>query len=104
MYFETVDNLQRMTVINVEVASYTKYSHEELSDFMVRTKLNHKMAYSKDTAIVFYIQQGVTGDEVQRAHEALAGVTVNPLSFLVGQVGPLPSPDRLPAFIWAAST
>jgi len=86
MHFEMVGKLQTMTKIDVEVASYTQHSKEDLADFMVRTKLNPKAAYSQHTVIVFFIQKALDGDEVRRACDAVSGITLDTLAFLIGQV------------------
>lgn len=85
MHFEMVGDRQTMTRINVEVASYTRHSNESLADFMVRTKLNSKAAYSRDTVIVFFIQKALSGEEVRTAHEAIVSVDPQALAVLVGQ-------------------
>lgn len=85
MYFEMVGNLQAMTTIDVEVASYTQHSEEDLGHFMLRTKLNPKVAYSQHTVIVFFIQKALDGDEVRSAHDAISSITMDALAFLVGQ-------------------
>lgn len=85
MHFEMVGKLQTMTTINVEVASYTRHSDEDLGDFMLRTKLKPEVAYSKDTVIVFFVQRAIGADEVRRAHEIVSPATIDTLAFLVGQ-------------------
>ncbi len=85
MFLEDIDGLQAMTTIDVEVASYTRHSSEDLGEFMIGTKLNDRRAYSSHTVIVFNVQRGVGGDEVHRAAEAVSGLNLPGVAFLVGQ-------------------
>lgn len=78
----------RASHLEIEVASYTRYSNEELGAFIRRTKLNPRRAYSSSTILVFDVKRGL-GNETDRtirgAHDALASEDVQGLAFLVGR-------------------
>jgi len=56
----------RMMTLQVEVATFTLHSSEELSEFIFNKKLDPtKKAYASNTAILIYVQRGCTPQDIQ---------------------------------------
>ncbi len=80
----------RMMTLQVEVATFTLHSSEELSEFIFNKKLDPtKKAYASNTAILIYVQRGCTPQDIQAAHEYLADKGGRQSCYLVGML-----PDR----------
>lgn len=89
MYFDNTGpkGSHRGSLLQVEIATYTRHSAESLGDFLLRTKLDPmKKAYSASTAIVVFVQRACTPAEIRAAHEKLLQTRARGLCYLVGRL------------------
>jgi hypothetical protein len=87
MYVEQVGRSNYLNQMELEVATYTRHSSEDLAAFMFRTKLDRsKNAYSPNTIFVFYVQRAIQPEALRETHEALVGRDLPGLSYLIGQL------------------